>query len=450
MAKTIKLSKGFDIQLEGEALRFTKVPQLSRNFAIKPTDFRGIIPKMLVEQGAEVKAGDALFCSKTDPRIVFTSPVSGEVAEIRRGEKRAILEVLILSDAKNSYKDFGKADPKGLSREDVIARLLDSGTWPLLRQRPFNKLADPSQTPKSIFISGFDSAPLAPDYNYILEHEATNFQTGIDVLRKLTEGKIHLNLDKNRRNCHAFEHANGVEITNFDGPHPAGNVGVQIHHLDPVLSKKDLVWYINPQDLLIIGRLFNTGHYDAGKLVALAGTGAINRQYYKMCTGACVSPILEGNMAQGENRVISGNVLTGTRIEANGYLGYYDHLLTVIPEGKDYEFLGWLLPTYARPSLSKTLPAFLMPGKKYEVNTNMHGEERAFVVTGEYEKVLPMDILPLYLIKACMARDIENMEALGIYEVGEEDFALCEFVCTSKAPIQDIIKEGLEYIEKEA
>ena len=450
MSKTIKLTRGFDIKLDGDALRFSVSPALSRNFAIKPLDFKGIIPKMIVQQGQEVKAGDALFHSKTDERILFTAPVSGEVIEIKRGEKRVIEEIIILSDSKNNFKDFGSSNPNELSREQVIEKLLSSGTWPLIRQRPFNKIANPSDKPKSIFISGFDSAPHGVDYNFILNGQEKDFQTGINALRKLTDGKIHLNLSANQKNCYAYTHAEGVETTNFDGPHPAGNVGVQIHHLDPVVSKKDLVWFINPQDLLIIGRLFNTGRYDASKLVALAGSSVVKKQYYKMSIGANISSILEGNLIDGDQRIISGNVLTGDKIDANGYLGYYDSLITVIPEGNQEEFLGWLLPTYPRPSISKTLPAFLFPEKKYKVNTNMHGEDRAFVVTGEYEKVLPMDILPLYLIKACMAKDIENMEALGIYEVAEEDFALCEFVCTSKAPIQEIIGEGLNYIEKEA
>lgn len=450
MSRTIKITKGFDIRLEGEALRFSKKTNLSRNFAIKPADFKGLIPKMLVETGMEVKAGDPLFHSKTNDRILITSPVSGEVVEIKRGEKRVIQEVVILSDEKNTYKDFGVADPASLSREETISRLLESGTWPLIRQRPFNKIADPAQSPKSIFISGFDSSPLAPDYNYILEGREKDFNTGIQVLSKLTDGKIHLNLAKSNHNCHALEHAKGVEITYFDGPHPAGNVGIHIHHLDPVVTKNDLVWFINPQDLLIIGKLFNTGKYDATKLVAVAGSEVLHRQYYQMCTGACVSSVLDHNLSTGKNRVISGNVLTGTHIPADGYLGYYDNLITVIPEGDQDELLGWLIPTYPRPSISKTLPAFMMPERKYKVNTSMHGEERAFVVTGEYEKVLPMDILPLYLIKACLTRDIENMEALGIYEVAEEDFALCEFICTSKTPLQQIIREGLEYVEKEA
>lgn len=450
MSKIIKLTKGFDIQLDGEALRFSGKIELSRNFAIKPTDFKGIIPKLDVAVGDEVSAGDTLFHSKSNEQIKFTSPVSGEVIEIVRGEKRAIKEIIVLSDSKNKFKDFGALDPKSSNREAVVSKLLESGTWPMIRQRPFNKIADPNEKPKSIFISGFDSAPLGADYNFIVENNAESFQTGIDVLRQLTDGKIHLNLSSRLNNAHAFEDAHGVEITYFDGPHPAGNVGVQIHHLDPVITKNDLVWFVNPQDLIIIGKLFRTGKFDAGKLIGLCGTSAKKRIYYEMCIGANVSPILDHNLEDGEVRVISGNVLTGKLMGANGYLGFYDQMLTCIPEGNHEEFLGWLLPSYERPSISRTFPSFLFPNKKYKVNTNMHGEERAYVVTGEFEKVMPMDILPLQLIKACLSKDIENMEALGIYEIAEEDFALCEFICTSKSPIQEIIGEGLEYIEKEA
>jgi Na+-transporting NADH:ubiquinone oxidoreductase subunit A len=450
MAKTIKLTKGFDIKLEGEALRFTKKNEISRNFAIKPLDFKGITPKLIVEQGSEVKAGDPLFYAKENEQIVFTSPVSGEVIEVKRGEKRVIQEIVILSDAQSSYKDFGTADPKQLTKEEVSSKMLASGVWPLLRQRPFNKIADANHPPRSIFISGFDSAPLGVDYNYILNGQSKDFQAGIDALTKLTEGKVYLNLSKRLNNCDTLEHAHGVVKTYFDGPHPSGNVGVQIHHLDPVITRNDIVWFINPQDVLIVGRLFNTGKYDARKLVAIAGTEVINKQYYEMLIGSSVSSVLDHNLQAGNQRVISGNVLTGNKISADGYLGYYDSLVTVIPEGDDEEFLGWLLPSYPRPSLSMTMPSFIFPEKKYKVNTNMHGEERAFVVTGDYEKVLPMDIMPLQLIKACMANDIENMESLGLYEVGPEDMALCEFICTSKAPIQEIIESGLTYLEKEA
>jgi Na+-transporting NADH:ubiquinone oxidoreductase subunit A len=337
MAKTIKLTKGFDIKLEGEALRFTKKNEISRNFAIKPLDFKGITPKLIVEQGSEVKAGDPLFYAKENEQLVFTSPVSGEVIEVKRGEKRVIQEIIILSDAQSSYKDFGTADPKQLTKEEVSSKMLSSGVWPLLRQRPFNKIADANHPPRSIFISGFDSAPLGVDYNYILNGQSKDFQAGIDALSKLTEGKVYLNLSKRLNNCDTLEHAHGVEKTYFDGPHPSGNVGVQIHHLDPVITRNDIVWFINPQDVLIVGRLFNTGKYDARKLVALAGSEVINKQYYEMLIGSSVSSILDHNLEAGNQRVISGNVLTGSKISADGYLGYYDSLVTVIPEGDDEE-----------------------------------------------------------------------------------------------------------------
>lgn len=450
MAKTIKLKKGYDIKLEGESLRFVSKIELSRNFAIKPSDFKGIIPKLIVEVGNEVKAGDALFYSKDNENLMFTSPVSGEIAEIKRGEKRVIEEIIILSDSKNSYKDFGSLNPKDANREQIISKMLSSGVWPFVRQRPFSKIANPADLPKSIFISGFDSAPLGVDYNFILNNQSADFQAGINVLAKLTEGKVHLNLSKRLKNSDTLEHAKNVSITYFDGPHPSGNVGVQIHHLDPVITKNDIVWYVNPQDLLIIGRLFNTGKFDARKLVSLAGTEFIKKQYYEFMIGGSLTALTQNNMTNTSSRIISGNVLSGKKVAADSYLGFYDSLVTAIPEGHEEEFLGWLIPTYPRPSMSMTMPSFIFPDMKYKVNTNMHGEERAFVVTGDYEKVLPMDIMPLHLIKACMANDIENMEALGLYEVDAEDFALCEFICTSKAPIQDIIQNGLNYLEKEA
>jgi Na+-transporting NADH:ubiquinone oxidoreductase subunit A len=449
LAKTIKLTKGFDIKLEGEALRFTKKNEISRNFAIKPLDFKGITPKLIVEQGSEVKAGDPLFYAKENEQIVFTSPVSGEVIEIKRGEKRVIQEIVILSDAQSSYKDFGTADPKQLTKEEVRSKMLSSGVWPLLRQRPFNKIADTNHPPRSIFISGFDSAPLGVDYNYILDGQSKDFQAGIDALSKLTEGKVYLNLSKRLNNSDTLEHAHGVVKTYFDGPHPSGNVGVQIHHLDPVVTKNDIVWFINPQDVLIVGRLFNTGKYDARKLVALAGSEVINKQYYEMLIGSSVSSLLDHNLQAGNQRVISGNVLSGNKISADSYLGYYDSLVTVIPEGDDEEFLGWLLPSYPRPSLSMTMPSFIFPEKKYKVNTNMHGEQRNFVMTGQYDRVFPFDIYPVQLLKAMWASDIDKMEQLGVYEIVEEDFALCEVICTSKQSLQELVREALDTVYTE-
>jgi Na+-transporting NADH:ubiquinone oxidoreductase subunit A len=451
MTQKITLKRGFDIKIEGEALRFTNEQALSRTYAIKPKDFKGIVPKLALKAGEEVKAGEVLFYSKTDENLKFTSPVSGEIVEIKRGPKRVIEEIKILSDANIQYKQFGASNPSDLSDEEIKTKMLDAGCWPFVRQRPFSTIADFNDSPKAIFISGFDSAPLGVDYNYLLENEAKDFNTGLEAISKLTEGKVHLGLDANAMNCDTLTHAKGVEVTEFDGPHPAGNVGIQIHHVDPI-RKGDLVWYVNPYDLVIIGRLFNEGVYNTEKAIVLCGSEVEKRSYYKFRSGASIESIVSGNVTAGNNRFISGNVLTGTQIPADGFLSFYDYQVTVIPEGDESEFLGWLIPSYPRPSNSMTLPAYLKPNAVYKVNTNQHGEERALVLYGEYEKVLPMDIFPTHLVSKCMAEsmDIEWLEKLGIYEVAPEDMALCEFVCTSKVPVQELIEKGLVLVENEA
>jgi Na+-transporting NADH:ubiquinone oxidoreductase subunit A len=448
MGKLIKLRRGKDIKLEGETSLEMAPAQSIRNYAIKPTDFNGIVPKILVKPGDEVKAGTPLFHSKKNAEILFCSPVSGEIADVVRGDRRLVLEVRILADAVNKYESFPKENPSSLGREQILERLKQSGCWPLIRQRPFNIIADPQDEPKSIFISSFDTAPLAPDYNYILKDQAVEFQTGLNALVKLTAGKVYLNLKKGANNCDAFAKANGVETFEFEGPHPAGNVGIQIHHIDPI-NKGDVVWVVNPQDVAVIGRLFIEGRYINEKLIALAGSEVKNRKYHKVFSGASIETLVQNNISESKNRFISGNVLTGTQIEQAGYLGFYDNVVTVIPEGDHYEFMGWLIPSYPRPSVSKTFPYYLTPDKKFKVNTNFHGEERAFVMTGEYDKVLPMDVLPVPLLKAILAADFDNMESLGIYEVVEEDLALCEFVCTSKINAQKILRDGLDMLMRE-
>lgn len=448
MGKLIKIRKGKDILLVGEASPKIAAPVSVRTYAVKPSDFKGIVPKMLVKAGDEVKAGTPIFHSKANPEIVFCSPVSGEVAEIVRGDRRVILEVKILADQEISYVDLGKSSPSSMSKEEVLNKLKNSGVWPSIRQRPFNVIADPMDTPKSIFISAFDSAPLAPDYNFTLKEEKANLQAGIDALSKLTSGKVYIGLKQNAKGNETFSGLNGAEFYEVSGPHPAGNVGVQIHHIDPI-NKGDVVWVVNPQDLAIIGRVFTEGRYRSERVIAVAGSEVNQPCYYNVVSGMAVEPLLSGRVKDGNNRIISGNVLTGTQISSNGFLSFYDNLITVIPEGDEYEFMGWLIPSYARPSISKSFLYYLSPNKKFRVNTNTHGEERAFVVTGEYEKVFPMDIFPVQLLKSILAKDLEAMENLGIYEVVEEDMALCEFVCTSKIDVQQILREGLELMEAE-
>lgn len=450
MPKVIKIRKGLNIPINGEAEKvFSRVEQ-AEAYAVKPIDFPGLTPKLTVKEGDKVKAGSPLFFDKDHPEVYFTSPVSGEVHLIKRGERRKILEVIINPDSSQEYEDFGKADPKDLSRDQIVSRMLNGGVWPMVKQRPYSIIANPNDNPRDIFISAFDTAPLSPDIDFAVKDEAEAFQAGIDALAKLTKGKIHLNLNADYPPSNVFTKVNGVEFNYFSGPHPSGNVGIQIHHIKPI-NKGEIVWVINPLDVIIIGRLFIKGIYDASKVIALAGSEVLKPRYIILKSGAAITNIIKDNIAQEPSklRFISGNVLTGTKISENGFIGYYDNMVTVIPEGKHYEFMGWAAPGFNKFSLSRTFFSWLMPGKKYNLHTNLQGGERAYVVTGQYEKVLPMDIYPVQLIKAILAKDIDKMENLGIYEIAEEDLALCEYVCTSKTEVQEIVREGIELMIKE-
>jgi Na+-transporting NADH:ubiquinone oxidoreductase subunit A len=449
MGKFIRLKKGFDINLAGKAVPKTTHIEQPETVAIKPTDFHGVyMPKMMVKEGDNVKAGSPLFHDKKHENIVFTAPVSGEVVEVKRGEKRKLLEVKILADKTIEYAPFSKysvSDILSLTREKALEQLLASGVWANLVQRPFGTVADPSEKPKSIFISAFDSGPLAPDYSILFKGQEQYFQVGVDVLKKFTPGHVHVNVHSEREISSVFSQVKGVELNKFSGPHPSGCVGVQIHHLDPI-NKGDVVWTINPYGVIQIGKLFLNGVYDASKVVAVAGSEVSNPQYYKTYTGASVKKFLAGNLKQDHVRVVSGNVLTGTNIGNEGYIGFFDHLVTVIPEGDYYEFLGWIKPTSSKLSVHRAfgLLSFLNGKREYVLDSNLRGEPRAFVQTGVFEQVTPMDILPTYLVKSIIAEDYDEMEALGIYEVIEEDLALCEFVDVSKHNIQSILREGID------
>lgn len=447
MSKSVKIRKGVDIKLIGQAEK-VYANATSDTYAIKPQDFHGLIPKMVAKAGQEVKAGDPIFHDKANPKVMFTAPVSGEIVEVLRGAKRKILEVKILADKEIRYKEFRKANPTDLSREEIIEQLLESGLWPLLRQRPFDVLANPDDRPKAIVISAFDSSPLAADNDFVVHGNGELFQTGLNALVKLTTGAVHLNVRGDSKPSEVFTKAKGVQINQFSGPHPAGNPGVQIHHLDP-LNKGEQVWVLGPQEVISIGRLFSEGRYNSSRVIALVGSEVEKPRYFRVNQGANIKNIVEGNIKGKDVRVISGNVLTGTTVPADGYLGFYDSQLTAIPEGHESEFLGWIAPGLDKFSLSRTFFSWLTPNKHYRLNTNKHGEERAFVVTGQYEKVFPLDIYPVHLIKAIMIEDVELMENLGIYEVAPEDFALCEYACTSKINLQEIVREGLDLVRKE-
>ena len=448
MGQNIKIKRGMDIKLEGAPSLDVHQANSPATFAVKPTDFKGLVPKMHVKQGDKVKAGDCLFADKKNDKICFTAPVSGEIAEVVRGDRRAILAVKILADSETAYKSFNTSGFVDKSREEVVELLLASGLWPFIVQRPYGLLADPSIAPKAIHVSGFDSAPLAADLSISLKGQEANLKTGFEILKKLTEGKVHLNVHATKDSS-IYNSLEGVEKTIFSGPHPSGLVGVQINKIDPI-NKGDVVWTIKPQHVAFIGKFFETGNLDLEQTIVVVGSEIRKPAYYATRLGASVSELLMDNVSNDNVRVISGNVLTGTKIAQDGYLGYYDNQISVIPEGDHFEMLGWLLPSYPRPTLSSTFPLFKFFKKTFKVNTNPHGEHRAYVVTGQYEKVMPMNIMPQQLIKSVMAKDLELMENLGIYEVIEEDMALCEFVCTSKIDVQRVLSEGLELMAEES
>ncbi len=449
MSEIIRIKKGLDINLKGKADKIYQRANRASSYAVKPTDFHGIRPKLMVKVGDEVKVGTALFFDKYNPDVMFTSPVAGKVKTISRGERRKILEVVVEAADKDSFEDFKVKEPVEMERGEIISVLKKSGLWPSIKQRPFAIIANAEKMPKSIFISGFNSAPLAPDMDFIIKDYASEFQKGIDVITKLTEGKVHLSLNADYPACKTYAEATGVEKHYFQGPHPAGNPGIQIHHIDPVL-KGQYVWYIGPLDVVRIGQLFLNGKLDNNTVVALVGSEVEKPVYYKMIRGAAVESILSGNLkADGHNRIISGDVLTGDAITKVGHLGYYHNQVTVIPEGNYHEFIGWALPGFSKYSVSRSFFSWLMPKKEFALDTNLHGGKRAYVFTGEYDKVLPMDLFPVHLIKSILYEDIDEMEKLGIYEVAEEDFALCEFVCTSKTNVQQILRNGLDLMKKE-
>ncbi len=448
MSKTIRLKKGFDIPLAGKAEKKLSGVAAPLFYGVRPVDFPGLIPKLNVRPGDSVSAGSPLFHDKLRPEILFTSPVSGTVKSVERGDRRKMLEVIVEKNG-NDYIDFGKADPSSLTAGKIKEQLLSSGLWPAVRQRPYNVIASPSDKPKAIFISGFDTAPLAPDYNFIIDNTPPElFTAGIAAVSKLTDGKVNLVLNGKEKPSAILTACPGVEISYFSGPHPAGNTGVHIHHLDPV-NKGEVVWVINLQDIVAIGRLFSDGKYNPERIVALTGSEVSMPQYYKMISGSSITNIVRDNVKAGHLRYISGNVLTGTGISQDGFLGYYDSQVTVIPEGDYFEFFGWAAPGAKKFSFYRTFLSSLLPSKSYNLDTNFHGGERAFVMTGQYEKVVPMDIYPMQLFKAILDGDIDLMENLGIYEIAEEDVALCEFICPSKIEIQSIVRKGLDLMKKE-
>lgn len=442
-------TKGHDINLAGKPAAKVEMVHVTR-YAIKPTDFHGMspIPKVEHQVGQDVKAGDVLFYDKKRPEIKYCAPVSGEIVEVKRGEKRSIAEIIILADKKLSYKKVQIPDITA-DRTSLVSFMAENGLWPLINERPFDVVPELDSVAANIFISTFDTAPLAPDNNLVVEGREAAFQKGLDVLAKLTSGKVHLGLDGRGTAPHAaFSGAQGVEKHWVAGPHPAGNVGVHIHHVAPITGH-DKVWTLAVQNVITIGQMFLMGEYHAERVVALTGAELNDPKYVHTYQGASVADLLKGNIVGDNNRIISGDVLSGQQVSEDGFLGFNADQVTVIKEGKDYELFGWLLPLSPRPSVSGTIPSYGGADTEFEANTNTHGEKRAFVVSGQYENLIPMDIYPMHLMKAIITGNIEKMEGLGITELTEEDVALCEFACTSKNPLQTLLREGLNNLKEQ-
>ncbi|NND64257.1 MAG: Na(+)-translocating NADH-quinone reductase subunit A [Flavobacteriaceae bacterium] len=448
MSKDIKIKKGLNIRLKGEADKTLSKAPRSRTFAVRPKDFHLVTPKMVVKEGAKIQAGETIFYSKTNEAIKFSSPVSGTLTKIERGAKRVITEIVIEADSQDSFKEYGILDPKAADAAVIKELLLSAGCWPFIKQRPYDVIANPDSSPKAIFISGVNTGPLAADLNFTLQGKENELQAATTALSKLTEGDVHICVGG--AGVSPFANVTGAKIHTVKGPHPAGNVGTQIAKIDPV-NKGEVVWTVNAQDMVIIGEFLLTGKFNAERVIALVGSVVKTPKYYTTRIGAEVSTfVYDSGITEDNSRVISGDVLTGTRISPKGYLGYYDNMVSIIPEGDDYEFFGWNKPVFNKISPSRALTfSWMFPKKKYDLNTNTNGEHRAFVVTGNYEEVFPLDIYPLQILKACMVQDLDQMEALGMYEVAPEDFSLTEFICVSKQPHQQIIREGLDLMYKE-
>lgn len=448
MTNVIKLKKGLDIRLKGAAPLTKKSVALSAEVALVPSSFSGLVPKVVVHEGDRVKVGDALFVNKQCERVRFASPASGVVTAVVRGERRKVLKVVVKTDSEQEYTDFGSCEPNSLSGDEVIDRLCQAGLFGYINQLPYDVSTTPDAKPKSIFVSALRDKPLASDFEFELQNGNANaFQAGLTALSKVAT--VHLGIGR-EQSATALRQAKDVELTIYDGPCPAGNVGVQVNHTDPV-NKGEVVWTVDPTAVIFFGRLFLTGKVDLTRTVAVCGSEVSEPYYADVVVGQKINTLLYNNVKDVTSiRIINGNVLTGTPCTKNDYLAAHSSEITVIPEGdKADEMLGWILPRTKQFSVSRSYFSWLMGKKEYNLDARIKGGQRHMIMSGEYDSVLPMDIMPEYLIKAIISGDIDQQEALGIYEVSPEDFALAEFVDSSKLELQSIVRRGLDILRKE-
>lgn len=448
MKTLYKIKKGLDLKLEGEALSNLSVLPVNGEYAVMPTDFPGIVPRVLVREGDHVEAGQALFTDKATELIKFVSPVSGTVKAVERGERRKLLRISVKADEQQSFKDFNTQTQGDLKAEDVKALLLDSGLFAFFRQRPYDVIANPTDTPKAIFISAFNKMPLAADFSFVAKGREENFKNGIRALSKIAQ--VHLGISPEQINSELLP-ISEAEVSVFDGPNPSGNVGVQINHISPI-NKGEVAWTLGAEVAIMLGSLLRTGNVELKRRIALAGAEVKEPHYVETIIGASLNAVLKDQLSTTEHvRIINGNPFVGYKSSLNDYLGAFSTEVCAIPEGDNVnEAFGWIAPRLNDYSTSHSYFSWLL-GKKhaYNLDCRIKGGERHMIMSGEYDRVFPMDIYPAYLIKAIITGDIDRQEALGIYEVAPEDFAVAEFVDSSKLELQRIVREGLEILRKE-
>lgn len=439
-----KIRKGLDLNLAGEAPLQVKEAPLAAEYAISPADFLGVMPKLVVKEGENVLAGSPLFVDKATESIAFVSPVSGTVKAIERGERRKILYIRITPDATQVAKEFSVTDVTKATREEVLNLLLQSGLFAFMRQRPYDVTANAQDTPKAIFVSAFSKMPLAADFTFVAKGQEEDFRLGVATLSKLAQ--VHVGVSPEQINTSILPLEN-VDVNVFDGPNPAGNVGVQINHVSPV-NKGEVVWTMGAEAVIFVGRLMRTGKVDLTRTIAVAGSKVAEPTYLKVKVGASISSIL--SVAEEHVRIIDGNPLVGKKVTSADFLSAHATEVCAIPEGDDVnELFGWIMPRFNQFSTSPSYLSWLMGNKKYDLDCRVKGGERHMIMSAEYERVFPMDIYPSYLVKAIVAGDIDRQEALGIYEVAPEDFAVAEFIDSSKLELQRIVREALDILRKE-
>ena len=446
MINLIETHKGLDIQLAGKASeKKTKLGVVS-DYALVPDDFTGIVPKVVVKEGDHVLAGDPLFVNKNFPEVRFASPVSGIVEAVVRGDRRKVLCVKVKADDSQEYRDFGSKNVDSLDGNGVRSLLLEAGLFGYINQLPYAVSTTPDTTPKAIFVSAFRDMPLAGDFDFEVKGQEADFQTGITALSKIAQ--VNVGISSKSQN-ETLRNLKDATVTAWQGPCPAANVGVHVNHLCPV-NKGEVVWTVDPVAVIFIGRLFNTGKVDLRRTIAVAGSEVVEPHYVDALVGTSLKAILEGNVREGAVRIINGNPLTGRKDSLDGYLGAHTSEVTVIPEGNDAdEMLGWIMPRLGHFSANRSYFSWLLGKRDYKLDARVKGGKRNMIMSGEYDKVLPMDIYGEYLIKAIIAGDIDKQEQLGIYEVAPEDFAVAEFVDSSKLELQSLVRKGLDTLRKE-